>query len=161
IHVDWITSLLALLLTLLAFYVLGWAAHRVFGRRLLAAVDRLIQRVPLARTIYNGAQKLVSTLQTKPQHSQRVVLVDFPRRGLKAVGLVTRLWDEPDGGRSMASVFVPTTPNPTSGYLQLLPADELIATDWSVDQAMAFVISGGAVAPDALPAIPANSVPTP
>lgn len=151
IHVDWVTSLLALLLTLLAFYALGWAAHRVVGRRLLAGLDAVIRRVPLVRIIYDGAQKLVSALQTKPGHGERVVLVDFPRRGLKAVGLVTRVWNEPESGRRMASVFVPTTPNPTSGYLQILPADELVTTDWTVDQAMALVISGGAVAPDHLP----------
>lgn len=151
IHLDWVTSLLALVFTLLAFYLLGWAAHRVLGRRVLAGVDAVIRRVPLVRTIYDGAQKLISALQTKPDNSQRVVLVDFPRRGLKAVALVTRIWEEPGTGRRMASVFVPTTPNPTSGYLQLLPADELVATDWTVDQAMAMVISGGAMAPDHLP----------
>jgi uncharacterized membrane protein len=81
-----------------------------------------------------------------------VVLVDFPRRGMKVVGFVTRVMIEEGTGREMAAVYIPTTPNPTGGYLELVPVEELTPTDWTMDQAMAFIISGGAVAPDTLPA---------
>jgi uncharacterized membrane protein len=84
-----------------------------------------------------------------------VVLVDFPRRGMKVVGFVTRVMIEEGSGREMAAVYIPTTPNPTGGYLEVVPLDELTPTDWTMDQAMAFIISGGAVAPDTLPASPA------
>jgi len=94
-------------------------------------------------------------LQNKPSGVQRVVLVEFPRRGMKAVGFVTRVMNEDGTGREMASVFVPTTPNPTGGYLVVAPLNELTPTDWTMDQAMAFIISGGAVAPETLPASPA------
>ncbi|HET6633049.1 MAG TPA: DUF502 domain-containing protein [Rhodanobacteraceae bacterium] len=147
---GWATSLLALLLTLVSFYLLGWLAHRVVGKRLLAALDALIRRVPLVRTIYDAVQNLVATLHGGGGHGQRVVLVDFPHPGFKAVALVTRTWTDANG-RQMAAVFVPTTPNPTSGYLELLPAEALIATDWTVDQAMAMVLSGGAVGPQSFP----------
>jgi uncharacterized membrane protein len=143
---------LALLLTLGALYLLGWLANRVIGQRLLDAFDGLLQRIPLVQTIYGGTKKLMAVLQNKPGSTQRVVLVDFPRPGMKVVGFVTRILVEEGTGREMAAVYIPTTPNPTGGYLELVPTDELTPTDWTMDQAMAFIISGGAVAPDNLPA---------
>jgi uncharacterized membrane protein len=91
---------------------------------------------------------LMALLQNKPNGTQRVVLIDFPSAGLKSIGFVTRVFEDA-AGLQLASVYVPTTPNPTGGYLEIVPVDQLIATDWSVDQAMAFVLSVGAVAPDA------------
>lgn len=154
---SWATSLLALLITVLALYLLGWLATRVVGQRLLLAFDGLLARIPLVQTIYGGTKKLMAVLQQKPSGLQRVVLVDFPRPGMKVVGFVTRLMIEEGTGREMAAVYIPTTPNPTGGYLELVPVDELTPTDWTMDQAMAFIISGGAVAPDTLPSSPALS----
>jgi uncharacterized membrane protein len=124
----------------------------VIGRRVLDAFDGLLHRIPLVQTIYGGTKKLMTVLQNKPGGMQRVVLIDFPRRGMKVVGFVTRTMVEEGTGREMAAVYIPTTPNPTGGYLELVPVDELTPTDWTMDQAMAFIISGGAVAPDTLPA---------
>jgi len=67
---------------------------------------------------------------------------------MKTVGFVTRVLNDQHTGRQLAAVYVPTTPNPTSGYLEIVPLESLVATDWSMDEAMAFIISGGAVAPD-------------
>ncbi|HET7360028.1 MAG TPA: DUF502 domain-containing protein [Rhodanobacteraceae bacterium] len=150
----WLISVLALLLTLAALYFLGWLASRVVGQRALSTFDALLQRVPLVQTIYGGTKKLMTVLQNKPGGVQRVVLVDFPRRGMKVVGFVTRVMIEEGTGREMAAVYIPTTPNPTGGYLEVVAVDELTPTDWTMDQAMAFIISGGAVAPDTLPAFP-------
>lgn len=108
-------------------------------------------RIPLASTIYSSARKLLDILQTKPGSTQRVVLVDFPHREMKAIGFVTRVVREHGTGRELAAVYVPTTPNPTSGYLEIVPVEKLTPTDWTVDQAMSFIISGGAVAPDTIP----------
>jgi uncharacterized membrane protein len=149
---SWTTNILALLLTLMALYIIGFFAHWVIGQRLLHAFDTLLQRIPLVQTIYGGTKKLTSVLQNKPNGLQRVVLVDFPRKGMKVVGFVTRTMLEEGTGREMAAVYIPTTPNPTGGYLEVVPVDELTPTDWTMDQAMAFIISGGAVAPDTLPA---------
>jgi uncharacterized membrane protein len=148
---SWVTYLLALVLTLVSLYLLGLLASRVVGKRLLGGFDALLARIPLVQTIYGGTKKLMSVLQNKPSGLQRVVLVDFPRKGMKVVGFVTRLMTEEHSGREMAAVYIPTTPNPTGGYLELVPVDELTPTDWTMDQAMAFIISGGAVAPDVLP----------
>ena len=107
--------------------------------------------MPLANVIYTSARKLLDMLETKPGSTQRVVLIDFPHRDMKSVGLVTRVIREEGSGRELAAVYVPTTPNPTSGYLEIVPVELLTPTDWTVDQAMSFIISGGAVAPDAMP----------
>ena len=152
---------LALLLTVIAMYLLGWLATRVIGQRVLAGFDALLARIPLVQTIYGGTKKLMAVLQQKPSGLQRVVLIDFPRRGVKVVGFVTRVMIEEGSGREIAAVYVPTTPNPTGGYLELVPVDELTPTDWTMDQAMAFIISGGAVAPETLPASPPSPESTP
>jgi uncharacterized membrane protein len=131
-------------------YATGFAASRVFGQRLLGAFERVIEHIPIAHSIYGGAKKLMTMLQSKPSGTQRVVLIDFPSPELKSIGFVTRVFRDA-GGMEVAAVYVPTTPNPTGGYLEIVPLKRLIATDWSVDQAMAFILSCGAAGPDALP----------
>jgi uncharacterized membrane protein len=152
LHRDWVVSILAFILTVVALYLLGWLSTKVFGRRVLGALDRLLERIPLVHTIYGGVKKLMTLLRNKPGGTQRVVLIDFPSPQLKSIGFVTRTFIDA-GGREIAAVYVPTTPNPTGGYLELVPTDRLIATDWSLDQAMAFLVSGGAVGPGQLPAL--------
>ncbi len=151
LKMEWLTFVVALLLTLVSLYLLGFIANRVIGQRFLSGFDALLARIPLVQTIYGGTKKLMAALQNKPGGLQRVVLIDFPRRGLKVVGFVTRVMVEEHTGREIAAVYIPTTPNPTGGYLELVPVDELTPTDWTMDQAMAFIISGGAVSPDVLP----------
>lgn len=147
---DWLISLLAFAVTVVALYLMGFAANRVFGRRLLGGFERLIERIPIAHSIYGGAKKLMGMLQNKPSGTQRVVLIGFPSPELKSVGFVTRVFRDANGAE-LAAVYVPTTPNPTGGYLEIVPVSRLIATDWSVDQAMAFILSAGAAGPDTLP----------
>lgn len=88
-----------------------------------------------------------------------MVLIDFPHRDAKAIGFVTRVLHDQDTGVELAAVFVPTTPNPTGGYLELVPMAQLTPTDWTVDQAMSFILTGGAVAPDQIPFRPPGSPP--
>ena len=158
LNTEWLNFVLALLITVVALYLLGALANRVIGQRVISAFDGLLARIPVVQTIYGGTKKLMTVLQNKPSGVQRVVLVEFPRRGMRVVGFVTRVMREDAGAREMAAVFIPTTPNPTGGYLVVLPLDELTPTDWTMDQAMAFIISGGAVAPESLPALRAPAV---
>lgn len=148
---PWLQTALALVATLLAIIAVGVMAHRVLGQRLLGWFEAFVQRIPLANLIYGGVRKLIDILQTQPEGAQRVVLIDFPHRDMKAVGFVTRILTEEGSGRELAAVYVPTTPNPTSGYLEVVPVENLTPTDWSVDQAMSFIISGGAVSPASVP----------
>ncbi|MGD2083228.1 MAG: DUF502 domain-containing protein [Chromatiales bacterium] len=145
---PWFHNALAVLITLAALYLLGWAVSRVVGRRILDGFESLLARVPVITTVYGGVKKLVTALQQQPKGVQRVVLIDFPHRDMKAVGLVTRTFSDDRTGEALAAVYVPTTPNPTNGYVEIVPVESLTSTNWSIDEAMNFVISGGAVAPE-------------
>jgi uncharacterized membrane protein len=140
----------AVILTVLLFYLIGWSVSQIFGRRLLGVVEAVLDRVPIVKSVYGGVRKLISALQTTPeggQEGQRVVLINFPSEEMKTIGLVTRTMTEETTGRKLAIVYVPTTPNPTSGYLEIVPIERVVATDWTLDEAMNFIITAGAVAP--------------
>ncbi|MGY1410239.1 MULTISPECIES: DUF502 domain-containing protein [unclassified Luteimonas] len=153
-NADSVQATIAMVATLLLIVTVGWLARRVVGQRLLRWIEALVERIPLANIIYSSARKLLDILQTKPDGTQRVVLIDFPHDQMKAIGFVTRVIREQGTGRELAAVYVPTTPNPTSGYLEIVPVEYITPTDWTVDQAMSFIISGGAVAPDTIPFAP-------
>ena len=155
---PWVQATIALAATLLVILLAGILAHRVIGQRLLRWVESLIARIPFASTIYGSARQLLDILQTKPDGTQRVVLVDFPHTEMKSIGFVTRVLKEQGTGRELAAVYVPTTPNPTSGYLEIVPVEKMTPTDWTVDQAMSFIISGGAVSPESIPFSPPKTV---
>jgi uncharacterized membrane protein len=116
---------------------------------LLNTIDRLFHRIPFVQSVYSAVKKLVGAMQSRPD-GQRVVLIEFPHPGMKAVGLVTCTFDDAQTGVKLAAVYVPTTPNPTSGYIEIVPFDQMTHTDWSVDDAMKFIMSGGVVAPEKL-----------
>ena len=147
----WVQTAIALVATVLFIMLVGLLARRVVGQKILAWLELLIARIPLAKTIYGSARQLLDLLQTKPDGTQRVVLIDFPHNEMKSVGFVTRILHDELTGAELAAVYVPTTPNPTSGYLEVVPVERLTPTDWTVDQAMTFIISGGAVSPDKIP----------
>ena len=147
---PWSQNVVAALLTLVALYLLGWLVSRVIGRRIIAAFDRLLSRVPIVQNIYGAVKKLISTFQQSPEGVQRVVLISFPSPEMRTVGLVTQTMTDSETGQKLAAVYVPTTPNPTSGYLEIVPIEDLVPTEWSIDEAMAFIMSGGAVAPEGI-----------
>ena len=145
---PWLQSLLAVLLTLLVLYLLGWISSRVIGRRLVSLLDKFMNHIPVVQSIYGSVRKLISVLQTKPDNIQRVVLINFPSPEMRTVGFVTRVFNDSKTGEELAAVYVPTTPNPTSGYMEIVPLNSLISTEWTMDEAMTFIISAGAVAPE-------------
>jgi uncharacterized membrane protein len=148
---PWAMSFVAVVGTLAIILGAGALTQRVIGQTLLRWTEGLIARVPLVNVVYSSARKLLDLLQHPPSGTQRVVLIDFPHRDMKAVGFVTRTLREEGSGRELAAVYVPTTPNPTSGYLEIVPVEQLTPTTWTFDEAMAFIISGGAVAPLSVP----------
>lgn len=145
---PWFQSLLAVLVTLMVLYFLGLLVNQVLGRKLVHLFESFVARVPGVQVVYGAVKQLIGSLQQKPDGVQRVVLIDFPSPELRAVGFVTRTFSDSGTGRELAAVYVPTTPNPTSGYLEIVPVDKLVPTDWTMDQAMNFIISGGSVSPD-------------
>ena len=140
-------SVLGIVVTLIALYLLGWLATRVLGRQLLAVMDALIGRIPLVKKVYGAVKQLMGVLEQKPDGVQRVVLLHFPQPDMQAVGFVMKTFRDENSDRDMAVVYVPTTPNPTSGYLEIVPVEHLTSTAWSMDEAMTFIVSGGAVIP--------------
>ncbi|WP_353572575.1 DUF502 domain-containing protein [Candidatus Albibeggiatoa sp. nov. BB20] len=148
--VSILSSFLAISLTLGLLYLLGWGTSNFIGKTLLAAVDSLMHRIPVIEMVYGAIKKLVSSLQQQPTDVQRVVLIEFPTQNMKVVGFVTRTLTDSITGQKLAAVYVPTTPNPTSGYLEIVPLENVTSTDWTMDEAMTFIISGGAVAPDTM-----------
>lgn len=141
-------KLVAVLLTLGTLYGIGLLASMVLGKRLIDGFDALLNCLPLAQFVYGGAKRFLQTLRKPPVSGQRVVLISFPTPEMKAVGLVTKIVHDASTGRELAAVYVPTSPNPTSGYIEIVPLDEVVQTDWTIEQAMSFVMTGGANAPD-------------
>jgi len=143
-------QLVAVLLTLGALYAIGLFASLVLGKKLLAAFEAMLARLPLVQTIYGGTKRFLHTLRQPPVSGQRVVLISFPTPEMKAVGFVTKVMRDADSGRELAAVYVPTSPNPTSGYIEIVPLEDVVQTDWTMEEAMSFVMTGGTNAPDSI-----------
>ena len=132
-------------------YLAGLLTTHVLGRRFIVYGHRLVGAVPVVRSIYNTllqATEVLSIDKSTEKYSG-VVLVDFPRAGSKAIGLVTSRVTDIEGKPSVA-VFVPTTPVPTSGFLLIIPEESAIPVDVSVDEAMKLIVSGGILTPQAV-----------
>jgi len=140
--------LFAVFVALFIIYAIGFVTSRVIGRRLVHYVEQVILRIPLVEAIYSAVKKLVGVIQHAPQGTARVVLIEFPHPGMRAIGLVMRIFKDMKTGEDLAAVLVPSAPNPTTGFLQVVPAKDLTPTDMSMDQAMTVIVSGGATAPD-------------
>lgn len=136
-----------IVVALVLLYILGAVASRTVGHQLIVAFESLIERIPFVQGIYGASKQLVGALKKKPDGPARVVLVDFPVPGTKAVALVMRAYRDKTTGEEMVAAFVPTSPNPTSGYLLMVPAKSVVTTTMTVDQAMTMIVSGGTVAP--------------
>jgi len=141
------------ILFVIALFALGILATNIFGGRLLDFVEKRVAGIPLLSPIYQGARQITEAIQIRGTTDfRKVVLLDFPREGLRSVGFVTREFagptvfcDEPS-----ALVFVPTTPNPTTGFLVALPNSELEVLDITVEQGVKLLISGGLLTPKQL-----------
>ena len=118
----------------------------------LLRVDRIVEGVPFARTIYGATQTLIRSLGGDGTPTgNRVVLIEFPSENMRCVGIVTRVFPASEEQPELAAVYVPTTPNPTSGFVEIVPTSRLTWLDWTKNDAMAFIVSGGAMAPDNVP----------
>jgi uncharacterized membrane protein len=154
------------LVLFVAFTVgVGWITRLVVGKRMVSAGEAIITRVPLLNKTYGFMKEISQTLLSgRKTMFQRVVLVEFPRPGIYSIGFVT----SETAGEAQAktketviNVFVPTTPNPTSGFLVLVPRGQLIDLSMSVAEGMKLVISGGAVVPPFTPASQQAAAPGP
>lgn len=141
---------LAALFTLVLLYLIGFLASFVLGKKLIATFEYWVGRLPLVQTIYGATKRFLQTVSKPPVQGQRVVLISFPSPEMKAVGLITKVMKDADSGQELAVVYVPTSPNPTSGYIEVLPLADVVMTDWTMEEAMSFVMTGGTNAPDSV-----------
>lgn len=144
---------LGVIVFLIFTVIIGWIAKGFLGRVFVRYLEHLVDRMPIVRSIYNGAKQLVETALSQSSKSfDKAVLVQYPRRGIWAIAFVST----PAKGevqeklphQNVLSVFLPTTPNPTSGFLLFVPASDVIELDMSVEDAAKLVISAGLVYPN-------------
>jgi uncharacterized membrane protein len=149
---DNIPGLGALLSVALVLFT-GVLVANYRGGQLLAWAEGLVARVPLVRSLYGGTKKLAESLFSENSSAfRKVVMVEWPRQGMWSVGFLAGqplAEAQARSGREMVTVFVPTTPNPTSGFIMLVPREEVVVLDMSVEQGMRYVISLGVVTPGA------------
>lgn len=142
---------LGVVLSLLILLMTGLVAANLFGRKLVELWEQLLSRIPLVRSVYSAVKQLVETMFSDNGNSfRKVVLVEFPRRGIWTLAFLTN--DEQGVvqqaiGREVISVYVPTTPNPTGGYFVLVPVEDVREIDLSVDEGLKLLLSMGAVNP--------------
>jgi uncharacterized membrane protein len=142
-------AILSLGVLLVAVYLLGEIAHHVVGRRVLSLGEGIVMRVPLVKVVYSASKQVVAAFQGRGTRAfQSVVYLEFPREGMRAIGFVTSTTRREDGNL-WSTVFVPTTPNPTTGFLQLVRDDDMIRTSYTVEEGIKMVMSLGVLVPRA------------
>jgi len=136
---------LGLGITVVLIYLAGVVATNVIGRRLIRYGESLLARVPLFRYLYTGIRQILQSFATPREGGfLQVVLVEFPKQGMRAIGFLTSE-SRVESGEKLLNVFIPTSPNPTSGYLEVVRERDVIRTNISVDDALKMVLSAGKV----------------
>ena len=142
---------LEIIISIILITLIGWLSLSFIGRRLLNLFNNILKKIPILRTIYSAIGQMTETFTKTDKDKKNVVLVEYPRRGSWAVGFATK---ENTGEitskvkKDLINVFVPTTPNPTSGFLLMFPKDEVIYLDLTFEQASKFIVSAGTSNPD-------------
>ena len=156
---------LGIVFAFLVVFSTGLAVTNLLGRRLIAYWEDVLQRIPLVRSIYGGVKSFTeSVLSNQGNSFRKVVIVEYPRKGMWSIGFVTA--DDiheisAKTGITQVCVYVPTTPNPTSGLIVMVPRSEIIELDMSIDAAMKMIVTLGVVVPPAtVSALPAKGVAT-
>ena len=135
-----------ILISLLLITLVGGLSLSFFGRRILKLIDDLFKRIPFLRTVYSAIVQMTETFSKKDDNKKSVVLIEYPRKGVWAVGFATK---ENTGemaektNKKLINVFVPTTPNPTSGFLLMFPIEDIIYLNMTFEEASKFIVSAG------------------
>ncbi|MBC6430467.1 DUF502 domain-containing protein [Nostoc sp. HG1] len=161
ILVNLLNLLVGLAVPLLSILLMGLMARNIGGRWLLDFGERLLQAIPLAGQVYKTLKQLLETiLKDSNGKFRRVILVEYPRRGIWAIAFVTGVISsdiQAQMPRPVLSVFIPTTPNPTTGWYAVVPEDEVVNLSMSIEDAFKIVVSGGIVAPNTPLVLPKES----
>jgi len=137
---------LEILLSVIFITIVGGISLSFFGKKVLSLINDLFKRIPILRTIYSAIGQMTESFTNKSDNKKSVVLVEYPKKGSWAVGFATK---ENKGeiskktNKDLINIFVPTTPNPTSGFLLMFPKDEVIYLDMTFEEASKFIVSAG------------------
>ena len=137
---------LEILLSVIFITIVGGISLSFFGKKILSLINDLFKRIPILRTIYSAIGQMTESFTNKSDNKKSVVLIEYPKKGSWAVGFATK---ENKGeiskktNKDLINVFVPTTPNPTSGFLLMFPKDEVIFLDMTFEEASKFIVSAG------------------
>ena len=135
-----------IVISIIMITIVGGLSLSFFGRRILKLIDDLFKKIPFLRTVYSAIVQMTETFSKKDDNKKSVVLIEYPRKGVWAVGFATK---ENTGemaektNKKLINVFVPTTPNPTSGFLLMFPIDDVIFLDMTFEEASKFIVSAG------------------
>jgi len=141
---------LEILISILIITLIGWVSLSFLGKKIFDLFESVLNKIPILRTIYSAVGQLIETFTKTKTDKKNVVLIEYPRKGVWAVGFATK---ENTGeikkkiGQELINVFVPTTPNPTSGFLLMFPKSEVIYLDMSFEEASKFIVSAGSTNP--------------
>lgn len=154
-RIDWGIAIASVLLTMVVLYMIGLFTKNMVGRKMIDTFENVLDRVPLVKTVYRSSKQILSTFAgEQSQEFQRAALIPFPQEKMRSVGFITAIFKDSVTGDELATVFIPTTPNPTTGYLQVLKRKDLVELDWSVEDAVRTIMSGGILRPDFLTIVP-------
>ncbi len=149
---DIILDTTATILVIIAVTIIGFLSKFLLGKITINILEAFVARIPVAKQIYHTVKQIVDTFsKQKKAVFQEVVLIEFPRKGSYAIGFLTSSAKgeiQHKTGAEVLNIFVPTTPNPTSGFLVMFDKNEVISLDMTVSEAMKLIISGGAVSPE-------------
>ncbi len=141
---------LEILVSLIIITIIGGLSLSFLGKKVLSLIDELFKRIPFLRTIYSAIVQMTDTFTKKDDGKKSVVIVEYPRKGSWAVGFATKKNKteiSKKTNKNLINVFLPTTPNPTSGFLLMFPEDEVIYLDMTFEEASKFIVSAGTSAP--------------
>ena len=140
-----------IIISVILITFIGWLSLSFIGKKLLEIFNNILKRIPFLRTVYSAIVQMVETFTKREEGQKNVVLVEYPRKGSWAVGFATK---DNTGEitnktkKNLVNVFIPTTPNPTSGFLLMFPKDEIIYLDMTFEQASKFIVSAGTSNPN-------------
>lgn len=144
---SFLVTILSIILLAFVLYLVGSLGRWILVRRIVKAGEVILLKIPLVRTIYSAIQQVVQVISVpKGNAFKRVVLIEFPRRGFKALGFLTgQVVDS--NGKPFYTVFIPTSPNPTNGFFEIIPKEDVIEIDMTIEDALSMILSGGLVSP--------------
>ena len=140
-----------ILISIFLITFIGWLSLSFIGKKLLEIFNNILKRIPFLRTVYSAIVQMIETFTKRDEGQKNVVLVEYPRKGSWAVGFATKdntgeITDKTK--KNLVNVFIPTTPNPTSGFLLMFPKEEIVYLDMTFEQASKFIVSAGTSNPE-------------